>query len=144
MIEEIEHLIEQAAKESGYLVYSSSVHLRGENSRIIVKIDSLEGISHSDCDHFSKALDEKLISAALLPNFILEISSPGLDRELRSVDEYMRFVKSPVKVKHQSEKGVIVTMGILESLDEDSLTLKFEKKQVTIAFDEIEMVNLDY
>ncbi|MDA3823316.1 MAG: hypothetical protein PF450_12005 [Bacteroidales bacterium] len=144
MIEEIEHLVNEAALESGYMVYSSSVVLRGDSTRVIVKIDSHEGISHSDCEIYSRALDEKFMVASLLPNFILEISSPGLDRELRSVDDYIRFLQSPVKVKHSSDKGIIVTIGKLEKVNEDSLMLKLEKKEVSIAFNSIEMVSLDY
>ena len=144
MKEEIQHLVNKAAEDAGYMVYSSAVILRGENSRIIVKIDSFDGISHDDCEHYSRVLDEKLTSAALLPNFSLEISSPGLDRELRSIDEYIRFVKAPVKVKHHSDKGVVVTMGKLKGVDEDSLTIDTERKEVAISIDSIVMVNLDY
>lgn len=144
MIEEIESLIHEAAADAGYLVYSQAVVLRGENSRIIVKIDNLEGISHDDCKRYSKALDDKLSAASLLPNFALEISSPGLDRELKTREDYIRFVNSPVKVKHKAEKGTIVTQGNLESVDDNSLTIRSEKKQVTVAFDLIEQVNLDY
>ena len=96
--DEIQKILKKTADETGYTVYESSIYLKGENSKITVKIDSLNPVSHGDCELFSARLSANLDESGILPNYFLEISSPGLDRKLRNIDELVRFVNSPVKI----------------------------------------------
>jgi ribosome maturation factor RimP len=51
------------------------------------------GISHDDCQHVSQQLSVILDVEELIPGpgYVLEVSSPGLDRALRKPSEYERF-----------------------------------------------------
>ncbi|MFP4481696.1 MAG: ribosome maturation factor RimP [Thermovirgaceae bacterium] len=66
-----------------------------------VYIDSLGGISVADCETVSRELNRLLDRHAdLLPeHFFLEVSSPGLERPLFSIDDYRKFTGRKVKVK---------------------------------------------
>jgi len=66
----------------------------GKERFLRVYIDKPEGISHKDCEavsnQFSVILDvEDLVPG---PHYILEVSSPGLDRKLTKPAEFTRFV----------------------------------------------------
>jgi ribosome maturation factor RimP len=66
-----------------------------------VPIEQLSGITHGDCERFSRdfgtALDvEDLVSGA---EYTLEASSPGLDRKLTSPEEFERFAGQLCKVQ---------------------------------------------
>jgi ribosome maturation factor RimP len=51
------------------------------------------GVSHADCQHVSQQLSVILDVEELIPGpgYILEVSSPGMDRALRRPGEYERF-----------------------------------------------------
>jgi ribosome maturation factor RimP len=46
--ERLERLVRDVAERLGYLVYESSFLLKGENTKIYVKIDSVNGVTHLD------------------------------------------------------------------------------------------------
>ena len=60
-----------------------------------VRIDRRDGtkVSIEDCTRASRALEARLESAALVgEQYVLEVSSPGADRPLKSVADWKRFV----------------------------------------------------
>jgi len=142
--DKINQIIEDVAGDLNYDIYDSSVYLKGENSKITVKIDSLSGITHGDCEEYSKELSFRLQEAALLPNFSLEVSSPGLQRKLNKIEDYIRFAGSPVKVIYGSGDNTVVYKGEIKLVNEEKITLKLEKGEIDISFDNIINANLDY
>jgi ribosome maturation factor RimP len=142
--DEIQKIINKTAEETGYMVYESSIYLKGENSKIIVKIDSLKPISHGDCEQFSTRLSFNLDGSRILPNYFLEISSPGLDRKLRNIDELIRFVGSPVKIVHADGDINRVLQGRLVAVSETGIEVETEKNKVLIRHDNIIHANLYY
>ncbi len=142
--ERISQLIDETAARLGYMVYESGVLLKGENSMISVKIDSLAGISHHDCERFSKELSARLDDEDILPNYSLEVSSPGLKRLLRNGDEFGRFPGAPVKVIYDEGPERRVAKGTIKSVTGAAVTVSTESGDVTIAYGAIINANLDY
>lgn len=66
----------------------------GKQRFLRVYIDKPGGVSHSDCEAMSKQLSVLLDVEDLVPGsrYILEVSSPGLDRKLLKPADYQRFV----------------------------------------------------
>jgi len=66
----------------------------GKQRFLRVYIDKPEGISHRDCEAVSEQLSVILDVEELVPGgrYVLEISSPGLDRKLLTPADYERFV----------------------------------------------------
>jgi ribosome maturation factor RimP len=65
----------------------------GKQRFLRVYIDKPEGVSHADCSAVSEQLSvlldvEDLVSG---PGYVLEVSSPGLDRKLTKPSEFERF-----------------------------------------------------
>ena len=142
--DEIQKIIEKTAEETGYMVYESSIYLKGENSKITVKIDSLNTVSHGDCEIFSARLSSNLDESKILPNYFLEISSPGLDRKLRNKDELIRFVNSPVKIVYADGDINRVIQGRLAGVSEKGVEVETEKSRILIRHEDIINANLDY
>jgi ribosome maturation factor RimP len=56
--------------------------------------------SLNDCERMSRALEEKLDAVDLIPDaYVLEVSSPGISRELTTEREFIAFKGFPVIVK---------------------------------------------
>lgn len=137
-------LLEDSARELGYMIYDYSLDLRGAASRINVKIDSLTGIKHSDCASYSNMLSRKLDETALLPDYSLEISSPGLQRKLRVIEDFMRFVDAPVKIVVDDVNKRETIKGFLKGVNNNMVLLLAEKENIEIPFANIIRANLDY
>ncbi len=63
--------------------------------------DRLAGITHGDCEVFSRDFGTVLDVEDLIPGaeYTLEVSSPGLDRKLHGVDDFRRFAGMLAKVQ---------------------------------------------
>ena len=142
--DDITELINNSADELGYMIYECSLDIRGGNSRINVKIDSLGGIKHSDCTAYSGRLSQKLDDAALLPNYFLEISSPGLKRKLRTIEDFVRFIDVPVKVVFDINDNRNTLKGNITKAADGIISMLTDKGDIDIPFANIVRANLDY
>jgi ribosome maturation factor RimP len=142
--ENIDKIIQDTARDLNYLIYESSVLYKGEQSKIYVKIDHPRGISINDCTVFTRELTKRLDIKKPVPNYSLEISSPGLKRKLRSIEEFIRFIGSPAKIIYTSEDGIKVIKGIINNIIDTKVELKSDNKEFIIEFEKITKANLEY
>ncbi len=142
--ENIIEAIMEVAADLDYMIYESSVYFKGERSQVIVKIDRLKGISHSDCEIFSKALNNRIDEEGLFSNYSIEISSPGLSRKVRSIEEFERFIGSPVKVIFEVEGKRSIFKGIINNVIDTKIELKSDDDKIEINFEDIVKANLEY
>ena len=140
----ISQLIEDTAAGLGYMIYDISLLLKGENSRINVKIDSLKGITLDDCEKFSRELAARLDAKDVLPNYSLEVSSPGIKRLVRNGDEFRRFSGASVKIIYRINEGSTFVKGRIGNVTENSVTVSTDTGDVAIRLDAITSANLDY
>ena len=66
-----------------------------------LSVAQLSGVTHEDCEAFSRDFGTLLDVEDLVPGaeYTLEASSPGLDRKLRTAQEFQRFAGCLVKVQ---------------------------------------------
>jgi len=142
--DDITELIHDSAHELGYMVYEYSLDIKGGNSRINVKIDSFNGIKHSDCTTYSGRLSQKLDDAALLPNYFLEVSSPGLKRKLSTIEDFARFINVPAKVVFDVNDTRKTIKGNITKASDGVISILADKEETDIPFANIVRANLDY
>ena len=101
-----------------------------------VTIDHPDGVSLDQCEKVSRALDPLLDTADLLPGpYLFQVSSAGLERELRRPADFKMFIGSAVTVKLYNQRGgKREFFGKLTAFDGDSVTIEdenpFDMKQV--------------
>lgn len=88
-------VIERVAAEQAVEVYDAEM-----SGRVLrVMIESPQGTSLDSCAQFSRALSAELDYRDLMPGkYFLEVSSPGVERQLRRPADFVRAVGSLVKV----------------------------------------------
>jgi len=142
--DKLEKLVNDTAEALGYMVYEFSFFFKGKNTSVNVKIDSMTGISHDDCDIYSKELSLKLDEAEIFANYILEVSSPGINRKIRNSEEFKRFTGAPVKVVFSRNGEKSFFKGFVLDVLEASVKLTDKKTEIEIPYTDIEKANLDY
>ena len=90
-------------------------------------IDKEGGFTVDDCELVSRRLSDLLDEEDFIPDsYILEVSSPGLGRQLKKEKDFVRSIGEEVEVKlYQAVNRQKEFTGILESCDADTLVLSF-------------------
>jgi ribosome maturation factor RimP len=134
-------LIEQ---EGGELV---DMQWRREGHRWMLRLflDKPAGLTLDDCEYFSNRvgalLDEK---DCISESYVLEVSSPGLDRVIKKDKDFARFSGKPVKLKLKlPENGQRRFAGVLQGLDEGKVAVKVGAELKKWPREGIEEVRLD-
>ena len=92
------------------------------NNKILVLIDTQEGISIDECVGVSRELEEKLDREK--DDFALEVSSPGLDSPFRVIEQYQKNVGRKITlVRTDGEK----LEGILKKIRESGIVLEMAR-----------------
>ena len=91
-----------------------------------VFIDKTDGIGINDCQELSEKISEKLDEANIISDsYILEVSSPGLDRVLRKERDFVREKGKEVDVSfYEPIDGSKTLTATLEGLNDKGLLLK--------------------
>lgn len=108
-------------------------------------IDKTTGMSIDDCESLSKIISEYLDKHdPINESYYLEVSSPGIDRELKTKKDFIREKGKAVDVKFYKtgEYGKQIT-AVLAGLDENgNILLDFDGRDIAVDKDEIAKINL--
>jgi ribosome maturation factor RimP len=123
-----------------------------------LSLDQLSGVTHEDCAEFSKDFGVLLDVEDLVPgdDYLLEASSPGLDRKLARKDDFVRFSGCLVKIQtfepirnNRHWQGRLMAGADAENVTLDLSAVKQNSKSrktgvntVEIAFQNIEKAQL--
>ncbi|MFL5516231.1 MAG: ribosome maturation factor RimP [Gemmatimonadales bacterium] len=101
------------------------------------------GVTAEDCAGISRSLERFLETRALVgPRYVLEVSSPGLERPLRWIEHWRRFLGQRVRVRADALGGRRV-VEIAAVPDDEHVTLRREDgTESTLALDEIREAHL--
>lgn len=100
---------------------------------------SYEGIGVDDCEKVSRELSALLdVEDPIAVAYTLEVSSPGLDRILRTAPHYRRFVGERVHVELQvARNGRRRYTGLLTKADDEGIELNVDGETVTMTLAEV-------
>jgi len=109
-----------------------------------IYIDHPEGIDVDDCADASHALSDLLDANDPFPGaYSLEVSSPGLDRILRTPEHFAQFVEHRVKVELKvARDGRKRYTGMLRRTDGESIEMDVDNFSVSIRLAEISRARL--
>jgi ribosome maturation factor RimP len=116
----IQKLIEEKIAETPLFIVDVTVSAA---SHIEIEIDSPTGVSVNDCLLVSRHIEASLDREQ--GDFSLEVASPGLDKSLRIVAQYLKNVGREVKVVSTDGTELI---GLLSQADETGFDVTTEQK----------------
>jgi ribosome maturation factor RimP len=128
-MEHVRGVVERVAVSRGLEVVEIEFRGGGKSRMLRVFIDKPGGVSHEDCANVSREVGTILDVEDAVPggSYLLEISSPGLDRKLVRPGDYQRFTGSVVKVTtREPVNGSRHFQGRLEAFQDGRLTLDVE------------------
>ena len=92
-------LAEPIAAESGFYIYDIEYIKEGGLWFLRVYIDKDGGITMDECEAFSRTLSDTLDEAdPISGNYYLEVSSPGIERRLKTEAHFRRYIGSVIDI----------------------------------------------
>lgn len=143
----IEELALRITKSMGIELVGVDYFPAGNRSRVVVYIDKPGGVFLEDCEEVNKSLGEILDREDPIPSsYILEVSSPGVERPLKKPDDFRRFKGNYVKIKtHNKINERKNFAGMLKEFQENLLVIETDAgEHFTIPLHEIAKANLWY
>ncbi len=124
----VEELVSGFFDENGYELYRTEFVKEGRDWFLRVYIDksgSDDAVGTDDCEKVSRYLSEMLDKEdPIEQSYYLEVSSPGMDRELFKREHYERYAGSEVEIKlYRGKDGTKNIQGILEGISGDTVTV---------------------
>jgi ribosome maturation factor RimP len=102
-----------------------------------------QGVTAEDCAGISRSLERFLESRAMVgPRYVLEVSSPGLERPLRWPEHWRRFVGQRARVRAQALGGRRVVQIVAVPDDRHVVVRGDDGGETTLLLDEVAEANL--
>jgi len=126
IIEEVERLASPYLAACGLTLVDCELKRRGHRVALLFYVDKAGGIGIEDCTRFSQMMGDALDVAGLIDeSYDLEVSSPGLDRELRKERELRWAMGKSIRCWTSAlVEGTREFRGRLMTADEESLTIE--------------------
>ncbi|MBO8462996.1 MAG: ribosome maturation factor RimP [Firmicutes bacterium] len=139
-----EQLVQPIVDENHFELVDVEYVKEGANWYLRVYADKEGGINIDDCVLLSRALEAKLDEEDFIEDaYILEVSSPGLGRPLKKDKDFERSLGKDIEIKlYRPIEKQKEWEGTLVSYDTESITVRLEEKEMTIARNDIALVRL--
>ncbi|WP_456464053.1 ribosome maturation factor RimP [Persephonella sp.] len=121
-------------------------YITGGKPVLRIYVYNPEGTSIEDCEWISRRIGALLDVEDIIPvSYILEVSSPGLDRKLKNKEEYEIFKGRDVKIiTKEPINGRNVFEGTLKGLEGENVLLQENGETIKIPLEKISRTNLEF
>lgn len=135
--EEIAKLLENKGMELVEIVLTTK-----EITTITIYIYKESGVTLDDCTEVSREIDAILNLDTLFDDkYTLEVSSPGIDRKLKTLDDYRRNLGKMMEIKlYKAKDGIKTFYGFLDSYDDTHIYIKEEENIIEFTRDEVSVL----
>ena len=137
-------LFEPVVTGMGFELVEIEFNAHPKNKVLRLYIDKEDGILIEDCSEVSRQVSALIDVEDPIDGFFnLEVSSPGLDRPLRKIEDYERFKGEMVKIKtSMPQKGQRNFKGKIMGTEKDTVIIECEEKEVSLPIAAIEKARL--
>ncbi|HET6464807.1 MAG TPA: ribosome maturation factor RimP [Nitrospiria bacterium] len=146
IIERIREVVGPILSSMGLELFDLELSGQGRRGLLRIFIDKPGGVNVDDCEQVSRYVGHALDVADPIPYaYLLEVSSPGLDRPLRKAEDYQRATGKLVRLKlNRPHDGAWVLFGRLQGVEADRIEIKPEDGEpVKVALADIAQARLE-
>ncbi|MCQ2604346.1 MAG: ribosome maturation factor RimP [Spirochaetia bacterium] len=126
----------------GFRIVELSANNRQDGLHIALVLYSENGVTVNDCERVHRVAAARMEVASDSRDVYFEVSSPGVNRNIKSADEFAIFVGKRVKVLSEGESEW--TVGELVAAGNDDITVFSEKTERKIPYSLIRKAKLEF
>lgn len=127
LLARLEEIILDLLEKKGYELVELKLSGAGRNQCLRVFIWKEGGVTIDDCQKISESLSDILDSEDIFEDrYFLEVSSPGLDRPLRTLKDFKRAIGEKIAIQTVEGKEEV---GIISDVNLDGVELKQDEQK---------------
>ncbi|MCP1651961.1 ribosome maturation factor RimP [Pseudomonas sp. GD04087] len=143
-LEQLQALLAPVVEALGYECWGLEFISQGRHSLLRVYIDRPEGILVDDCEIVSRQISGILdVEDPISGEYTLEVSSPGMDRPLFTLEQFALYVGEQVKIKLRTPfERRRNFQGILRGVEEQDVVVLVDDHEYLLPVDSIDKANI--
>ncbi|RQG16921.1 ribosome maturation factor RimP [Pseudomonas aeruginosa] len=143
-LEQLQALLAPVVEALGYECWGVEFISQGRHSVLRVYIDRPEGILIDDCEAVSRQVSGILdVEGPISGEYTLEVSSPGMDRPLFTLEQFAKHAGEQVKIRLRSPyEGRRNYQGILRGVEEQDVVVLVDDHEYLLPIDSIDKANI--
>src|SRR4051812_8621468 len=145
IVAKVRAVAEKAAADRQIELVHVDISGTKRDSVVRIYIDKEGGVTLEDCTNISRDVEAVLDVEDFIPTrYVLEVSSPGIERELYSIEDFRKFAGRLAKIKMREPiDGQKTFVGTIEAVDAGTVTLMERTKGLmTVDYADISKGNL--
>lgn len=136
----LESILRPGVEALGFELWGVDYQSHGRKAMLRVYIDGEQGVTVDDCAKVSHQVSGVLdVEDPIAGEYTLEVSSPGMDRPLYTLDQFSRYVGSDVSVRlRMAFEGRRKFQGRLVGVENDDVVIRVDDEEYLLPFDQID------
>ncbi|XKE45792.1 ribosome maturation factor RimP [Halomonas organivorans] len=137
-------LIEPVVSSMGFELWGIDYLSQGKHSRLVIYIDHEDGVSVDDCADVSRQVSAVFdVEDPIAGEYRLEVSSPGMDRPLFTLDQFARYAGHQVAVKLRVPfDGRRKFQGLLAGVEGDEVLVRLGDEEYCFPIESIDQARV--
>lgn len=137
-------LIESVVTAMGFELWGIDYLSQGKHSRLVIYIDHAEGVTVEHCADISRQVSALLdVEDPIAGEYRLEVSSPGMDRPLFTLEQFSRFRGHLVALRLRVPfEGRRKFQGLLAGTEGEDVLLQFDGEEYCFPIDIIDQARI--
>ncbi len=137
-------MVEPVVTAMGFELWGIDFLSHGKHSRLVIYIDHENGVSVGDCADISRQVSAIFdVEDPVRGEYRLEVSSPGMDRPLYTLDQFDRYRGHDVALKLRTPfEGRRKFQGLLAGVEGDEVLLQVEGEEYCFPIDSIDQAQV--
>lgn len=143
-LEQLQALLAPVVEALGYQCWGVEFISQGRHSVLRVYIDHANGILIDDCEKVSRQISGVLdVEDPVSGEYTLEVSSPGMDRPLFTLEQFAAHVGEQVKIRLRSPyEGRRNFQGLLRGVEEQDVVVQVDEHEYLLPVESIDKANI--
>ena len=140
----LDEIVKNTVEGLGFELWGYEYRPHSESALLRIFIEKEAGIAVEDCAQVSRQIGAVLDVENIIPiAYILEVSSPGMDRVLFTADQYQSYIGDTLKIRTRTPIEERRNFkGSLEKVNESNVTIKVDNQEFDIPFESIDRARL--
>lgn len=137
-------IVRPIVEAAGYEYVGTEIKKALDAKELIIYADKEGGLDLQDCEKISKLIDPEIEKCDPIEDaYYLCVSSPGLDRPLKTPADFARSIGKKIDIKlYRAVNGKKMLVGTLTAYDDDDFTVAVDGKDVTFTYTDTAIVRL--
>ena len=145
MLKKLEEIAGKVCSQNNVALYDVKIKHASKGKILVFYITKMDGVSIAECRSVSKDISRILEEEDFINGrYFLEVSSPGLERELKFKKHYVSAINEKVKITYSENEKNITKIGILMEVFPEEIKMQIQDELVLICFSDIKKATTDF